>query len=54
MSDLFRNFINIVSQYGEVTDAHFYDFHYITATVRTDAGKTLKFTVDIGEDENND
>ena len=50
MSDLFRNFINTVSQYGEVKDAHFYDCHYITATVVTDNGKTLKFTVDINEE----
>ena len=54
MNDFFKKFVNVVSEFGELKEAHLYHYEYISATVRGNDGKTYEFTVSIKEDNEND
>lgn len=54
MNDLFSRVVRTVSEYGEILEAHLYNFSYITATVETEDGKKISFTVDIKEEDEDD
>ena len=54
MNELFGKILGIATYYGELKDAHLYDFKYSTVSVKTKDGKTITFTIDIKEEENDD
>lgn len=54
MNEIFGKLLGIATFYGELQDAHLYDFKYSTVTVKTKDGKTITFTVDVKEEEDDD
>ena len=54
MNELFGKILGLATFYGELQDAHLYDFKYSTVSVKTKEGKTITFTVDVKEEENDD
>ena len=54
MNELFGKILGIATYYGELQDAHLFDFKYSTVSVKTKDGKTITFTIDVKEEENDD
>lgn len=51
MSNFFERFLESISNFGEITDAHMYHYNYINVTVRGNDKKTYEFTVSIDDVE---
>ena len=54
MSNFFKEFVDMIAEFGELQDAHLYTYNYISASVRGNDGKIYDFTINIKEDENDD